>query len=183
MKQKVANECGEFIDNCGGYPLIKQLNSDGNFIKKVKVRKKNKKDTFIKRFDNAFNDIHNNLHGRSIFCNGDNMDLSNQKDKHDKFYVFPIDGFKFLFNSEVSYHRDFQEIYNKMSRFMDKKKCEKVFVDLIEYSYKETDISLRDALLTEKEIIIFDVSYYYAIRMNKFPDYPLLIQQIKELQT
>jgi len=179
---KIADECSHFIKECHNYPLIKKLKCNGEFVRKIKVRKKSRKDGFIQNFNSAFDDMYNNLHGRSIFCNDVHMDNS-EDEGMERFYVFPINGFKFLFNPSVDYHREYQELYEKMSKLMTHEECEKVFVDIIQYSYKESNVPLHEALLSEKEIIIFGIPYYYAVKVNKFPTYSLLLHEIKDLDT
>lgn len=178
---KIANECSEFIEQCNGLPALKTLRCNGEFVRRVKVRKKNNsKDEFIHNFNNAFDGMYNNLHGRSIFCNGTHLEPTANEEL---FYVLPINGFKYLFNPNVDYHREYQDIYNKMSNMMTHEECEKIFVDIIHYSYKESNVPLYEALLSEKEIIIYNVPYYYAVKVEKFPNYSTFMHEIKELKT
>lgn len=181
MKEQITRlsaECSEFLSLSRGLPLIKALPADGEFIRKVKVRKKKSSDDFVSKFNSAFDDMYNNLYGRSIFCNGEHAESTLGKEQ---FYVFPINGFSFLFNPSVSYHKEYQELYEKMIKYMPVEECQKVFVDIISYSYKESNVNLNEAILTKKEIILFGIPYYYAIRVDRFPDYTVLLNDLKQV--
>jgi len=180
MWDKLAHECSDFLSSCK-YPLIKVLKKETNCrnIKKVKVRTKRRKDTFIKHFNEAFS-MHNNIHGRSVFCNGKHSEIRN--DEYEKVYVFPINGFRFLYNPDVEYHLEYEKIRNQIqeSTSLPSTEADKLFIDMLEYSYKNNNISLSDAAFNGNEIIIYNIPYYYAIRKNKFQYYEQILNFLKK---
>lgn len=173
--QKIKTECDNFISDSRGNYAQKTLYFDGRFVKKVKVRKKKTKDNFSQLFDEAFEDEYKEIHGRSIFCNGPHSSKDSNKEE---FYVFPINGYKFLYNPDIDYYREYSKIYDNLQTTMDTNNAKITFKDMIEYSYKESEQKLHDALFSGNEIIFYNIPYYYAVKKSKHPDYAELLKII-----
>jgi len=173
---KIKTECSNFIEESKGNYAQKSLYFDGRFVKRVKVRKKKIKDNFSTLFDEAFEDEYKNIHRRSIFCNGPHSS-ENISDKP-KFYVFSINGYKFLYNPDIDYHKEYMKIYDRLKTTMDTINVKDTFKDMIEYSYKQTEQNLENALFSENEIIFYNIPYYYAVKKSKHPDYSTLLKMI-----
>lgn len=169
----IKSECSSFINESNGYPLIKNLKSDNRYVRKVKVRTKKNSEGFIQKFNEAFNKEHNNIYGRSIFCNGKHNYLKND---NELVYVFPINGFKFLFNPNIEYHMEYSKAFEKVEDKMTALEAENLLIDMIEYSYNSCNYALHEALFSEKEIIIYNIPYYYAIKVSRHPHYNDLLQ-------
>jgi len=172
---KIKTECNDFISESKGNYAQKNLFFDGRFIKKVKVRKKKTKDNFSQLFDEAFENEYKEIHGRSIFCNGPHAEENEYKEA---FYVFPITGYKFLYNPDIDYYREYSKIYDNLQTTMDGTSAKITFKDMIEYSYKQNEHKLEDALFSGNEIIFYNIPYYYAVKKSKHPDYTELLKII-----
>lgn len=174
--KKIKTECSTYLEESWGNPAIKNLHFDGRFVKKVKVRRKKQSDNFIQLFDEAFESEYREIYGRSIFCNGSHQKPS-VEDKY-LFYVFPINGYKFLYNPDADYHKEYHNIYEKLKSTIDAETAKLMFKDMIKYSYNAESIQLADALFSENEIIVYNIPYYYAVMCNKHPNYTALLNTI-----
>jgi hypothetical protein len=173
---KIKEECTQFIELSEGNYAQKSLLFDGRFIKKVKVRKKKNKDNFLDLFDKAFEQEYRDIMGRSIFCNG--VHSKPNVINREKFYVFPINGFKVLYNPDFDYYKEYMNIYSNLKENLDQETAKKTFIDMIEYSYKINNLDLSNALFSGNEIIFYGIPYYYAVKCSKHPDYKELLRTI-----
>lgn len=173
LLEKIKYECSEFIQCSESLPLVKTLKKNPANFKKVKVRTKSKKNDFIEAFNEAFSEEYKNIHGRSIFCNGSHT--ITELNEYERIYVFPINGFKYLYNPNVTFVEEYKKLYETLNSSMSGVDVESLFIDMIEYSYKSVQTSFKDALFSQKEIIIYGIPYYYAVKVNKFPHYSDLI--------
>lgn len=180
LKDEIINTltayCSEFMTECGGYPLIRTLPTNGEMFRRVKVRHKSIKDPIAIKFNDAFEEIYRNVSGRSIFCNGTHMDVT--EDDDEQFYVFPVDGFKFLYNPSVEYYKEYKSMYASLKKVMPEQDCSRLLVDIIRYSYVESEETLKSALLSQKEVIVYNVPCYYAVSVARFPVYTTLLSLI-----
>jgi hypothetical protein len=175
---KIKRECSEFLELCDGNCAQKSLLFDGRFVKKVKVRKKKNKDSFLDLFDKAFEQEYRDIMGRSIFCNG--VHVKCDKEDWERFYVFPINGFKTLYNPDFDYYKEYLSIYSNLKDNMDDHTAKQTFIDMIEYSYKINNLNISDALFSNNEIIFYGIPYYYAVKQSKHPDYKELLRKIEQ---
>ena len=176
LLKRIHQECSEFIDRSKGNYAEKPLMFDGRFIKRVRVRKKKNKDNDLyDLFDEAFNKEYKDIMGRSIFCNGIH---TTPVDEREQFYVFPINGFKILYNPAIDYCQEYENIYRNLQNTMDTVLAKQTFIDMIEYSYKENEFDLADALFSNNEIIFYGIPYFFAIKKDKHPDYRDLLKMI-----
>lgn len=177
LLDRIAEECSEFLLNSKGQPLVKTLKKNTANFRKVKVRTKFQKNDFIEAFNEAFEEEYRNIYGRSIFCNGDHS--VEYSDEYEKVYVIPTNGFRYLYNPNITFIEEYKKIYEKLSCRMSEANAESLFVDMIEYSYKNNTSSFAEASFSQKEIIIYGIPYYYAVKVNKFPSYSDLISVLK----
>ena len=175
--EKIQTECGQFLLESRELPLIKSLRETSSNFRKVKVRTKNISDEFVETVNEAFEGEYRNLYGRSVFCNGPHKNIENEEEK---VYVFPINGFKFFFNPNVTFFlSQYKKTYDKLNLSLDEKSAEAIFMDMVKYSYQENETNFRDALFSGKEIIIYNIPYYYAVKVEKFPAYLDLLELLK----
>lgn len=165
MLPTIKEECGLFLVESAGKPLLKSLprNSDG--YRRVKVRKKKSKDTFVETFNETFFMEYTDIRNRAVFVNGTQV----EDDGHELFYIFPVDGYSFMYNPEVS---DSSESYKKAFHTLIESNTEdgvEIFKDLLQYSYQYDD--LPRAIDRGCEIIIYDISHYFAIRKTLIDNY------------
>ena len=174
---RILEECSDFLSENGSNPLVKTLKKDTRHLRKVKVRTKRKNEPFIKTFNKAFDDSFHNIYGRSIFCNGNHTKKINEN--MELVYVFPINGFKFLFNPNVEYHMEYDKTFKEIKGKLSSTDIKNIMVDMIEYSYSSCKYTLKEASFSGKEVIIYNIPYYYAVRVDRHPDYERFLSILK----
>jgi len=175
--KRIQTECTEFLSTANDLPLIKVRKINESNFKKVKVRTKTTADHFVGAFNEAFHDTYRNIHGRSIFCNGKHAKAT--EDEFEEIYVFPINGFEYLFNPNIEFHEEYKKIYAKLNNSMEESDAERLLIDMIEYSYLNIDTNFYEALFSQKEVIIYNIPYYYAVKRSKFLIYDDLLRVLK----
>ena len=165
MLPTINNECGMFLLESKGRPLVKALPRHADGFRKVKVRKKKIKAPFEQKFNESFFTEFNEIRNRAVFVNG----TQSSTEDTELFYVFPIDGYRFMYSKEVF---DSTELYkNTFDRLIETAGAEgmDIFKDMLQLSY--TYDNLPYAIDEGYEIIIYDIPYYYAVRMSLVDDY------------
>lgn len=175
--EKIRKECDLFLQESSDLPLIKSLKETDSNFRKVKVRTKSISDEFVESVNEAFENEYRNLYGRSVFCNGYHKDADTGEEQ---VYVFPINGFKYFFNPNVTLLlTQYKKAYETLNSSLDEESAESIFVDMVKYSYNDSNIPLNQALFSKKEIIIYNIPYYYAVKTEKFTDYLDLLELLK----
>lgn len=164
----IKRECSIFLNESNNKPLIKNLSIRNDGFKKIKVRKKKRQDIFIESFNIAFPE-HKDIFQRSIFANGDNAVISSNIEI-EPFYIFPIDGYKFMYNTEVKNSSvEYKESIDNILKNINITAAKEIFSDIIRKSYN--NIGLEHGIDSEAEIIIYGIPYYYAIRKSLVDHY------------
>lgn len=156
----ISCECSVFLNESQGLPLLKNFSSKYNDFHKVKLRQRKKQDNFYKTFNEAFVDIPN-LRQRSITVNGECSFVA-ESGKLEPFYVFPVDGYKFMYSLEVTNSKqDYKDAFEKIvETFQDNEIVE----DLLKYTY--TTKNLLEGIEHGSEIIIYNIPYCYIVRAD-----------------
>lgn len=163
-------ECDQFLTMSEGYPLLRNLPKTYDDFYKVKVRKRKIKDRFTKTFNEAFDDIPD-LRQRAIFAY-DNITETGQQEP---FYIFPINGFKFMYSHEVTNSKDdYKQAFELIIEYVGDKT---VMEQLLKYTY--TDTNLVEGITHGSEIIIYNIPYFYAIRASTITNYTDLINGLE----
>lgn len=163
----LVTECSQFLDSTKTVFLEKQLPIHGEGFRKVKVRKKNKHDFFVDVFNKSFSE-HKNIFHRSIFANSQNPFVD--PSLYEAFYIFPIDGYKFIYNPTVKNAAlEYQQNIQNLMRRVSKDSAIDIFATVIKQSYLSENLS--EGIKLGAEIIIYNIPYYYAIRKNIIDDY------------
>lgn len=166
MLPTIINECSQFLVESGGLPLLKNLPKNKNGFIKVKVRHQKANCPFIKVFNDAFADERTNLLQRSIIAHGENGFQSNNAEL-EPFYVFPIDGYRYMYNPTAS-TRDYIESFNSLMEKLGDMGGD-ILKDVLKRDY-EFD-NLQRGISSGSEIIIYGIPYYYALRKSLVDDY------------
>ena len=169
MSLKILRECSDFLEQSKGNPVYKTLISNGKDIRKVKVRKrKQEQHAFENILDNAFQ--HTNIRQRGVFVAGNRKSLKVNSGM-DIFYIFPVNGFKFVFSPTITdtTSKTLSEEYKKFTDIMSEEEAVKSFTDLLSFSY--TNENLEEAILSGNEIIVYGISHFYAVRESSIIDY------------
>lgn len=167
-------QCSQFLEESGGLPMLKSLPEIYEDFQKVKVRKRKHTNTFSNMFNGAFKDEINSLRERSIFANGLATFEHNTVENTEPFYVFPTNGYKFLYSKEVensteSYKQVLESILNQLGE----KSGKDVFADLLRFTYISEN--LPAGIESGAEIIIYGIPFYYAIRESCIDSYDELL--------
>lgn len=167
-------QCGQFIRESQGLPLYKAYSSSlTEDFKRVKVRFHRRRDTTSTIFDNAFG-INNSTTGfreRAVFTTGAMPALT---ELTKPFYVFPIDGYEYIFSKQVSNSsHELTDVLNTLKEDLDSDLSHDIVADLLKYSYQNTN--LVEGIQSQNEIIIHNMSSFYIVDATAYPNYKLLI--------
>jgi len=174
MKIQIIRECSGFLRESCGEALIKYLPIDSPDSLKVKLRKQRTSTDFDKLFNLVFMD-HPDLRQRCVFSNGVTgaRHMNNNSDL-EAFYIFPIDGYKFIYSPNVDESRiQYGEmLLNIVDAMGDETKAFKTFVDVLNYDYTSED--LATGISSGCEIILYGFTHFYAIRASSVKRYSSL---------
>ncbi len=172
----VVAECSIFLEQSNGLPLLKNLPQDYEDFRKVKLRMRKKKadNKFAKTFNEAFDEIPH-LRQRAMFANGSTSFVPETVER-EPFYVFPTDGYKFMYSMEVTnsntdYMKAFDVILEQFCG--DTELMEQV----LKYSY--TKENLQEGIKRGSEIILYNMPYCYVIRESSV-EYTKLLIELKD---
>ena len=165
----VKRECSIFLKESNNKPLIKNLSIRNDGFKKIKVRKKKQQNVFINAFNIAFPE-HKDIFQRSVFANGDNAINMDSNNEIEPFYIFPIDGYKFLYNTQVRNSSiEYKESIDNILKNINVSSAIDIFSDIIRKNYSNSN--LEHGIDSDAEIIIYGIPYYYAIRKSLVDHY------------
>jgi hypothetical protein len=159
MIPTIKNECSEFLDDCKGNYIVKNLPMGYQGFAKVKVRVKKTKTKFAENFNKAFESKKHSLHNRSVLGYSDISLLENNVET-EPFYIFPINGYKFIYNPEIE---------NSIIDYDNLGLSGNFISELLEMSYRTGN--LTEAISSKCEIIFYGVPYYYALRRSLITEY------------
>lgn len=168
----IRSECGRFIRDSGGLPLVKDLPSYYENFKKVKVRKKRLAENSI--LNNIFGEaLGVELYMMSLIARGAGNEVPTGPDL-ESFYIFPVDKYKFLYCTEVkNISVNYGELIDTLSEKMSLAEIEEVIGTLLKLTYTHDD--LEEGIRSGAEIVFFGVPRYYAIKRSAVSSYDSLI--------
>lgn len=171
----IGENCHQFFEESGGFPMVKLLPKSYNDFRKVKIRKRNRNGSFVDSFNEAFEHEMHHLRERSLFANGD-IHLNADKTS-EPFYVFPIDGYDFIYSKDVTNSSEnYSSVFNEIFDQLGEATGERVFTELLKFNYTSTN--LHEGLEVGSEIIVYGIPYYYAIRKTAINDYDNLLTSL-----
>jgi hypothetical protein len=163
----IIRECSQFLRETAGIPVLKQLPLRADLLQKVKVRHQKRTDCVAEAFSKAFN---TNLRQRAIFAYGNPPMVEGSN----PCYIFPIDGYKFLYSREVQNSTtEYQQVLNTLFESLDGTKAVEIVTDLVKYTYIREN--LIEGIMSDSEIIFYGIPYYYAVRVESCPTYSKLL--------
>lgn len=167
-------ECSQFLKETAGFPLFKPLPAAYTDVQRVKVRLRKTSDIVQTALNEAFSQRFTNLSQRAIFTYSTQPTLFVEQDM---FYVFPRDGYQYLYSKEVTNSSsDYRKVIDTLfEQYSDMSKASALISDLLKYTYASTD--LVEAVKAEAEVIVYGVPYYYAVRATT-SSYPQLLKMI-----
>jgi hypothetical protein len=166
-------ECDQFVTASGGYPTRKALPTSYQNIQRVKVRQQKRADAVTFVFNEAFSDVRN-LRQRAVITHETPTITPNLE----PFYVFPINGYKFLYSKEVrDSSAEYKEVIDTVfERFANTEQAAEIITDIVKYTY--TNDNIIEGVRHGAEIIFYNIPYYYAVRQSAFPDYKTILNHI-----
>ena len=174
----LSQHCRQFIDESDGLPLFKNLSIKFNDFHKVKIRRQKRKSEITKSFNEAFKNQYTDLRQRALFVYGsqDNIPLI---ENQELFYVFPIDGFQYMYNTAVTdSNQEYKSAFDTMlEKFENNEEAVQIITDLLQYTYSSTDLS--EGIQKGVEVIVYNIPYYFAMRANLVEDYTQLLTSLK----
>jgi hypothetical protein len=166
-------ECSQFV-SLASAPLYVQLRDSYPDIAKVKVRKKNTRTVIGEGFDKAFADFYN-ISQRCVYAKSSRAVFESVADK-DIFYMFPIDGFRFLYNNQIEDNlKQHTETLSHLDECMESQQAIGTITEIIKATY--TSINISEGINSGAEIMIYNIPRFYAVRADKY-QYTELIQEI-----
>jgi len=175
--KKLKVECDQFLELSGGYPAVRALKPDGRYVKRVKVRHKKNTTGFMRVMGDALKDEYEGIDVRSVITNGPYSTVEGAV----SYYIFPKNGFSFLFNPRVTDHEEYKESYERLIKLdVSQNDAMAIVEDAIEYAYTSGERTLKQALQSNKEIIFYGMPYYYAISAEKHPFYEELFYLLQK---
>ena len=169
--------CSDFFEQANSQPLLKNLNQEPPFSK-VKVRFHKKTNSFIDIFNRAFYEKHHisNLHQLAIFASPQSTFSANKEQA--SVFIFPKNGFKFLYNAEVTdANVEYGVVFDQLFETIDNQAASGMLKELLQYTYKTENLS--EAIRLNAEVILFNISHYYAVRVDQFDSYSSLLSLLK----
>jgi len=173
----IKKQCSQFIDESAGFPVAKNLPQTYEDFQKVKVRKRKHSNAFSNTFNGAFKDELNDLRERAIFVNGWNTFEESAEGGVEPFYVFPINGFKFLYSKEVENStQNYKQVFESVFCQMGEESGKEVLADLLRFTYVSENLST--GIESGAEIILYGIPYYYALRESCIDSYDELLTRL-----
>jgi hypothetical protein len=157
-----------------GLPLLKNLPKYRDGFIKVKVRQKRVRNRFIDTFNDAFKTERTNLIQRAVFAYGETGLLSAPEDSLEPFYIFPVDGYKYLYNPLSASTEEYESTLNKLLENVGETAPD-LFQQMLKYDYISDN--LAEGISKGSEIIIHGIPYYFALRKTIIDDYSNFLVQ------
>lgn len=172
----IADNASTFLECAGDLPLLKALPNHYDDIHRVKCRKRKESNSFVETFNDAFEEEFGDLRQRAIFASHDHP--LGMTENEEPFYIFPINGFKYLYSTEVENSCDeFRTVFDSIFENLEPEQAEMTFRELLKFTYRSTELS--EGIKSGAEIIIYNTPYYYAVRQTVAPKYEDLLAEIR----
>jgi hypothetical protein len=173
----IRERCSVFLKESKNQSILKNLPKKYDDLQKVKVRTHKSNDHFTDSFNHAFETEHHKLRQRSIFANGE-VSFEPANPPLEPFYIFPTDGYKFLYSREVeNSSNDYKHVFESIFEEFGEIKGKRVVADVLNFTYCSEQ--LTEGIISGAEIIIYNIPFYYAIRPDKSKSYHDLLSQIQ----
>lgn len=160
--------CDQFLIESNGQPLYRNLPREGEDARRVKVRQRKVNGDLVEAFNAAFKERSINLFQRAVFAT---TTPDSPTDDAEPFYIFPINGYRFLYCTEVQRTKqDFQNAIDTLiEQFENEEEANEVLRGILTLSY--TDEDLAEGISKGSEIIIYNTPSFIAIRCSSVDDY------------
>lgn len=151
---------------------MKSLPKSKEGFARIKVRHK-KTNNFIMALNEYFNDSDPMLGNRCVYA-GKPWEVCDSSSE--LYYIFPPNGFKYIYiNNDNFSTRSFSESFNVLYEFSDqlsKTVLKNALRDSVGCGI------LSEGLSSNSEVLIYNISYYYAIKCSLVEDYKFMFYNI-----
>lgn len=161
----ILEECGEFLSESHGLSLLKNLSTKYLDLHKVKVRQRKDNHKYTQIFNETLGDIPK-LRQRSVYVNGEQSFKHDSNIEFEPFYIFPIDGYRYIYNEQV---------IDSSNSFL-KNIPENVIPEVLKFTYISE--KLVTGINSGAEIMIYNIPYFYAIRCTSVDNYQDIIHNM-----
>lgn len=168
MLPTLAYECADFLNESAGKPLLKNLPSRIDGFVKIKLRHKKSSNLFTENFNSAFANERVKLLQRSMFAQGDAGFSPSTDPTMEPFYVFPIDGYRYMYNPHAASTDDYRETFSKLLSSVGAG-AQDMFQTMLKYDYVFDD--LKGGIEGGSQLIVYGIPYYFALRKSIIDDY------------
>ena len=176
----ISQRCNHFIQESNQHPLLKNLSIQYKDIHRVKARKRNLKNEFTESFNQAFDKI-SDLAQRAIFANGRNSFTVDKDPNFEPFYIFPLNGYKYMYSTEVEHSSlDYKQVFEVMFEQFGEDKGKTIITDILKFAYKQD--CLAEGIEKGSEIILYNIPYYYSVRATSVPNYTQLLSNLSDFR-
>lgn len=170
----LSERCSDFILESSGNCLLKNLPKTYSNIHKIKARKRNINGEFASTLNEAFETYFNDIAQRAIFSNGQSSFQISENPDLEPFYIFPIDGYKYMYSPEVmNSSADYKDVLDVMFEQFGTDKGKNIVTEVIKFAYEHKNLS--EGIIKGSEIIIYDIPYYYGVKCSSISNYQDLI--------
>ncbi len=169
--------CKSYIAESAGLPLYRSLNKAGNDIRRIKVRHRKAPDANLDScFQGVIGQEYPNLLGRTVFTYPRPIAES---ENYESFFIFAPDGFRYLYNTVIRDSvAEYSFLFDRLTEHFDEiGEAKSAIMDSIDLGYKQDDLAV--GIACGAEILIYDISHYYAVRSSLF-DYQDLLHLINQ---
>lgn len=161
VRQAIQADCSIFIRESRGLPLFRQLPTSYADLHRVKVRLQKRRDGVADVFEQAFGQQYANIRQRAVFAS---TSLPTSTEHSEPFYVFPTNGYRFLYSKEVkNSDSDYRNVIDTLvSELGNLTEATDIVSDLLKYTY--STCKLYEGMTSGAEVIFYGIPYYYAVR-------------------
>lgn len=180
----IKDQCSEFLSEAGNLPLLKNLPRDYGDFHKVKIRKRKlrKQDSIeiSEVFHEAFEKETQHIREKAVFAYGEQSFDPADDGLDEPYYIFPVDGYRYLYSKEVSNsNKTYQEAFDSIFERLGADKGTEIITELLRFIY--VGDNLQEGIEQGSEIIIYNIPYFYAIKVSTVDDFGKLMETIKEI--
>jgi hypothetical protein len=167
MLYTLATECATFFQQAGTLPLVKNV-APRDAFRKIKIRHKqisSEKAAINTAFDQSI--VQRSL----IACGIDSYQLPPREMilSQRMHYVFPLDGFKFIYNPHIRNEKDI----GIQGNINDTELAE----DVVRFSFADSDLAF--GIECGAQVMIYDIPAYYAVDASEY-DYEDILTGVRQ---
>jgi asparagine N-glycosylation enzyme membrane subunit Stt3 len=173
----VAQECSQYLKESNGRPLYRSFNTHSSPITdnlyKIKVRHKKATETALtEMYSNA---LVPKLRERSVFTYGT---LREAKEGEAQYYVFPKDGYKYLYSKEITDSNDeYKQVIDTLIETVSYDRAYEIVTEMLKFTYSNTN--LLEGIQEDAEILFYNIPYFYAVPVQSCSSYEEVLKKIR----